>query len=234
MLGKNQIESMRGVEALRTVDILDLHENRISKIDFVSKLQQLRVLNLSNNSITVLENISNMRALTELNLRSNKIAKIRDTSGLPSLQKLYLSFNAIEGGLDNLRDTPVLRELTLENNPIEQRETFMQVGSLEWKIASLNNKLGETPVTTSEKKGEDDKEGGNVPTISQSTPVKEETKEGPLSSKNATKQGGTVFGSGSKSKDGAQKKAECNVIRIIKQEWDREVERLANKKQHAA
>lgn len=50
IMSKNQIEHIKyPLDAMKCLDVLDLHENKITKIENISKLQSLRVLNLSNN-----------------------------------------------------------------------------------------------------------------------------------------------------------------------------------------
>jgi len=96
IMSKNQIEGIKfPLDAMKNLDVLDLHENKISKIENINRLVSLRVLNLSNNQIEVLENLSGLKSLVELNLRKNKISTIGDIIGLNSLQKLYLSHNNI-------------------------------------------------------------------------------------------------------------------------------------------
>ena len=48
---------MKGLDTLKNLDVLDLHDNKITKIDGLTKLVSLRVLNLSNNLIEVIENL---------------------------------------------------------------------------------------------------------------------------------------------------------------------------------
>jgi leucine-rich repeat-containing protein 49 len=126
IMSKNQIEGIKyPLDAIKNLDVLDLHENKITKIENISKLQSLRVLNLSNNHIEVLENIAGLKSLVELNLRKNRIHTIGDMTGLNSLQKLYLSHNNI-ASIDSVKTDvlPSITDLTLENNPIEKIPKF--------------------------------------------------------------------------------------------------------------
>lgn len=101
MLGKNQIDKIKNLNALTKLDVLDLHSNKISKIENLSHLTELRVLNLANNCIITIENLKGLNSLTELNLRRNIVTTIKDgLIDLQSLQRVFLSNNKI----DNLED----------------------------------------------------------------------------------------------------------------------------------
>ncbi|XP_063955815.1 leucine-rich repeat-containing protein 49-like isoform X12 [Lytechinus pictus] len=129
MLGKNKIQKIERLTNLVKLDVLDLHGNRISKVENLDHLQELRVLNLAGNEITHVEGLCGMDSLTELNLRRNKISTVTDVDTLPSLQRLFLSFNLITNwdDISCLADSTSLTEVSLDGNPFCQESSYKSI-----------------------------------------------------------------------------------------------------------
>lgn len=89
-----RLKSTDGLEALESLDILDLHGNQIAALTGVSRLRALRVLNLAANSLKKLPSLDGLIALEELNAKRNRIAKIvPEVAHARRLERLYLSNN---------------------------------------------------------------------------------------------------------------------------------------------
>ena len=119
MLGKNQITRIKGLDALKQLEVLDLQTNKISKIENVKHLAGLRVLNVSGNWLTSIDSLNGLTSLTELNAKKNLITSVEGLQHWPLLKKLFLANNKIESAdkVKSLKDAKVLEELSLEMNP---------------------------------------------------------------------------------------------------------------------
>lgn len=114
-LSNNQLESLRGIAAFTSLEVLDASYNRICLADIntmldITKLTRLCSVDLSHNEIQRMELeefgvISSSRRqrlqssatrLTLLDLSYNKLMKLPDVRLAPSLEVLYLNNNLIE------------------------------------------------------------------------------------------------------------------------------------------
>jgi hypothetical protein len=123
MLGKNRLQRIENLEALKKLDVLDLHSNELERMENLNELTELRVLNLGSNRIKCLEGIDKLHLLTEVNLRRNSITSISATIGrMPSLQRLFLSNNKLDSleSLEPLFAIPSVIELRLDNNAVSE------------------------------------------------------------------------------------------------------------------
>jgi hypothetical protein len=79
------------------------------------------------NKISIVENLSTLCSLTELNLRRNNITHIYGLHALPALQRIFLSHNYITSYSDIqcILNITRLIELTLDNNPIADRDSTL-------------------------------------------------------------------------------------------------------------
>jgi Leucine-rich repeat (LRR) protein len=215
-----------------------LHENRIKTINLKS-ISNVKVVNLSSNLIEVLEVTCKMPNLVELNLRRNQISDVKDLD-LPELKKLYLSGNKITS-MDAIKALPLLTDLTLDNNPIDKtpglgvalKEKFPSLihynllkltdGSLETLADKTNEKithtpLGLTPDILASARGKENRniKSSGIKGLNSSMPVLQPPakREMPVKIELPT----------------FKPKNECNVVKIIQKEWDREVERLNARK----
>ena len=108
------LPSLKGLKALRR---LDIRECGISDISDLSELTQLTSLDLRHNHISDLSPLEELINLTHLDLAGNLISDVSPLAGLTRLKELYLRENVIAdvsplSGLNNLE------QLDLQNNAI--------------------------------------------------------------------------------------------------------------------
>ena len=109
-----KLPSLKGLKALRR---LEINNCSISDISGLAELTQLQSLTLNDNSISDISALANLKALTHLNLERNLVSDVSALSELKALKELYLNNNIIVNvsplaGLNNLV------ELDLTNNAI--------------------------------------------------------------------------------------------------------------------
>jgi len=93
----NLIEKIEGLEKCRKLEVLKLDSNRIKQIEGLSKCTQLKYLNLYRNQITELNGLENLVFLQHLDLGRNKIQNIAYLlDKIPMISELLLYYNEIE------------------------------------------------------------------------------------------------------------------------------------------
>jgi len=85
---------------------------------------------MANNAVTVLSGWEGLPALKKLHLRRNKIEKIDEE--LPPLENLeYINLRANKlpnmETLENLFNNPILRDISVLNNPVEQNSSSFNI-----------------------------------------------------------------------------------------------------------
>ena len=108
------LPSMKGLKALRR---LEIHNCGISDISALSELTQLQWLELIGNSIKDVSPLKTLANLTHLNLDANIISDVSALSALTGLELLYLENNIISD-VSPLSGLPNLEQLDLRNNAI--------------------------------------------------------------------------------------------------------------------
>ena len=106
--------SLRGLKALRR---LEINNAGVSDLSGLSGLTQLQSLTLNDNSISDISALANLKALTHLNLERNLISDVSALSELKALKELYLNGNIIVN-VSPLAGLTNLKHLTLDNNAI--------------------------------------------------------------------------------------------------------------------
>jgi Leucine-rich repeat (LRR) protein len=226
ILAKNQIEEIKNLECLPCLEVVDIHDNRIRHLNFKC-LQNARVINLSSNMIESLEVNASMPHLLELNLRRNQIVEVKDLADMPALKKLYLSNNNISS-LDQVSCLPELVDLTLETNPVDKpglTATFKDKfpALVYYNLRRISQAEPESKVKTP------------FAELSLNTELPKET-----SKELVAKRDIRIRPPSPKLKPREppvkielpvfKPKNECNVIKIIQKEWEKEVERLDTRK----
>lgn len=127
-------ESMDGLQFFPGLIKLNLHINRLKKITDLDNMKNLKELNLSTNHIDKIGGLDGLISLEKLNLKSNLISKIEGLDALKNLKELNLSDNLIDKveGLDRLVS---LSELNLSWNKITETEGL---SDLKEKLKELN------------------------------------------------------------------------------------------------
>jgi dynein light chain 1 len=124
-------KKIRYIENLQTVinlEKLDLSNNLIERIDGLKTLKKLKYLSLANNFINTIINLEELSRLENLDFHQNKIHEIPIWFGkrLVALKCLNLAQNQISSfdQIARLRTLYELRELYLQDNPIDQSENY--------------------------------------------------------------------------------------------------------------
>lgn len=87
-LSNNLIDWLFGLEAVsKSLEHLNLAENKLVKMENLECLKSLKILNLRNNLISTIENLGSI-PLEELDLTNNRISKIGQNINIPALKKL--------------------------------------------------------------------------------------------------------------------------------------------------
>ncbi|MFX1353189.1 MAG: leucine-rich repeat protein, partial [Promethearchaeota archaeon] len=97
-LGLLSIANISEIKGLEKIDIkhLELSSNEIQEIKNLEHLKSLEILNLGSNSIIEISGLSKLERLEVLHLASNQIKEIKGLEKLVNLKELYLRGNQIE------------------------------------------------------------------------------------------------------------------------------------------
>ena len=93
-------------------------------------MPKLEQLYMANNAVTVLSGWEGMPALKKLHLRRNKIEKIdEELPPLENLEYINLRANKIPNmeTLEKLFKNPLLRDISVLNNPVEQNSSIFNI-----------------------------------------------------------------------------------------------------------
>ena len=93
-------------------------------------MPKLEQLYMANNAVTVLSGWEGMPALKKLHLRRNKIEKIdEELPPLENLEYINLRANKIPNmeTLEKLFKNPLLRDISVLNNPVEQNSSSFNI-----------------------------------------------------------------------------------------------------------
>ncbi|KAI6183740.1 UBP-type domain-containing protein [Aphelenchoides bicaudatus] len=126
----NQIEQIRGLDALVNLETLDLSYNRIKSIEGLSNLTKLERLFLVNNKISAIKGLESATRLKLLELGDNRIRKIENIGHLTELHELYLGKNKIDC-IENLDTLLKLRILNIPGNRITKLQNLDKLVDLE-------------------------------------------------------------------------------------------------------
>ncbi|XP_078533602.1 leucine-rich repeat and guanylate kinase domain-containing protein [Lissotriton helveticus] len=120
-LSYNQIEEIKGLEKCVSLTYLDLSHNNISTIGGLFNLP-IKTLFLASNQIQQITGLEDLMSLHKLDLSGNSISSLEGLEEHDLLETINLEENKISE-LDEIRylqDLPLLRELTLLKNPVQE------------------------------------------------------------------------------------------------------------------
>ncbi|XP_064174804.1 leucine-rich repeat and guanylate kinase domain-containing protein isoform X2 [Anguilla rostrata] len=124
-LDHNSFREIRGLEMCSSLTHLSLAHNRIYQLKGLNKLP-LRELCLRGNHIRKIENIEKIWTLQTLDLSSNKIQSLSGLQNLHLLGSLNLENNMVSDIKEakHIHDLPLLRELNLQRNPVQDEADY--------------------------------------------------------------------------------------------------------------
>ena len=144
LLNNNQIYNIENLVSLPVISYLNLSNNLIHKVQNLEGMGSLKELRLDNNFIENLSDLSALTRLEKLSIRNNKLKSVDglhklqwlshlnvssnlltgfDVQGLcPSLEVLDVSLNKIQSLSSIQRYTHKLKDLNVQQNPLEKDE----------------------------------------------------------------------------------------------------------------
>lgn len=142
LLNNNQIYNIENLVSLPVISYLNLSNNLIHKVNHMDNMGSLKELRLDNNFIENLSDLSSLTRLEKLSVRNNKLKSVNglhklqwlthlnvssnllpmfDVQGLcPSLEILDCSLNKLTSLASIQRYTHKLKELNVQQNPLEK------------------------------------------------------------------------------------------------------------------
>lgn len=144
LLNNNQIYNIENLVSLPVISFLNLSNNLIHKVQNLEGMGSLKELRLDNNFIESLSDLSSLTRLEKLSVRNNKLRSVQglhrlqwlshldissnliehfDVQGLcPSLEVLDVSLNKLQSLISIQKYTLKLKELNVQQNPLEKNE----------------------------------------------------------------------------------------------------------------
>nr|XP_033813434.1 leucine-rich repeat and guanylate kinase domain-containing protein isoform X2 [Geotrypetes seraphini] len=120
-VSNNELDTYFDFKPPRNLKEVDFSFNQINEMKDLSAYKALTTLILDNNNIYEIRGLQNCRNLTFLSIAHNRIAEISGLTELP-IKTLHLISDLSE--LSYIEDLPVLRELNLLNNPIQEHHDY--------------------------------------------------------------------------------------------------------------
>lgn len=114
---KSHIKSLQGLEACRSLALLDLEGNEIVDLAPLANLPRLQSLDLAGNQIQDVTPLGTLAALQYLRLERNQVCDIGPLAALERLNSLYLSHNQITD-IGPVKGLKKLWSLYLDHNQI--------------------------------------------------------------------------------------------------------------------
>lgn len=108
---------------------LSAGERGIATLRGIEALSQLAVLDLTGNRITDLTPLASLRQLTFLDVERNRIVDVRPLAALPALECLGLAYSQVSD-ISPLRGLARLRSVALEGNPLSRASRSTQIPAL--------------------------------------------------------------------------------------------------------
>jgi Leucine-rich repeat (LRR) protein len=128
-LSRNKLKSVQNdcLTALKSIVMLDLHQNMFEMFDSVPKSEKLDTLSLSYNQLTELNNLANAPKVTVVDLHNNKMKELpKSLFDLAELKTLTVSNNELSDIDPHVALLPNLARLTIEGNPLRSMKPTMR------------------------------------------------------------------------------------------------------------
>jgi len=146
-LSENLLTSCAGLEVLsKSLQHLNLSQNRIESMTPLFQLTKLRVLDMSNNRVVEISSkISSLTSLTELHLDGNQIEDISALVRVQSLRHLSLTDNKIDNYVSFVRSNFPHLEILDDESDLEQTDPSEQEERTPKSWQSLFDTAAATP-----------------------------------------------------------------------------------------
>lgn len=131
-LSFNQIEELKGLDALKNLKTFYIHNNRINELKGLSALTNLESFHINNNKISELKGLDGLTKLKSFHIYKNRINELKGLDALTSLKALYIRSNQISE-LKGMSALKKLDLLSLNDNQITKitgLETLKNLKSL--------------------------------------------------------------------------------------------------------
>ena len=132
-----RIKRLKGLEAFKWLEEINLSNNRISDISELSSLVHLRVINLEKNKIEDIEPLKELTAAVHLDLNTNNISDLSSLLNLTRMRVLDVRNNSITS-IDGLDDMIYLQELYISKNQIEDISPISGLDGLTYLSSGYN------------------------------------------------------------------------------------------------
>ncbi|XP_068675137.1 protein phosphatase 1 regulatory subunit 7-like [Montipora foliosa] len=126
----NDIHDISALNALPTLEELDLSNNKISRIPDMGRCKKIQELDISRNHISNLAGLRAISTLTVLRAENNDITSLDSIGKLRCLQELYLAGNRISEVKSFPNQFSALEILDLSNNIIENIEEMFVLSGI--------------------------------------------------------------------------------------------------------
>lgn len=139
------IDKIIGLEVVcKTLENLNLAENKLCKIEGLDSMKNLKLLNLKNNLIFCVEGLP--ASIEDIDLTNNKVSKVELTVNPINLKRLNLTKNNVSDP-KILHKFTALEDLNLDSNPInksnskEYTKTLISLFDLFTQLKAIDSKL---------------------------------------------------------------------------------------------
>lgn len=132
-----RIKILKGLEAFKWLEEINLSNNRISDISELRSLVHLRTINLEKNKIEDIEPLKELTAVVHLDLNTNKISDLSSLLNLTKMRMLDVRNNIITS-IDGLDDMIYLQELYISKNQIEDISPISELDGLTYLSSGYN------------------------------------------------------------------------------------------------
>lgn len=126
----NNITDVSALNALPTLEELDLSNNKIAKLPDLGRCKKIQELDISRNHVWDLSGLRGLSNLTVLRAESNGISSLHSLGKLRCIQELHLSNNRISDVKSFPSQFSALEILDLSNNIIENVEEMFVLSAI--------------------------------------------------------------------------------------------------------
>lgn len=135
--GEN-LENISSVNAFRNIEVIYIPKSRVKELKLDASLSNLRKIIIGDSNLRQLPNVSGFKSLKELTVFGTEIGNVDTVHDLENLEELSLVRNKNMRKVINLINLPNLKQLELENSPLDIFETSTLPSLEELKLSKTN------------------------------------------------------------------------------------------------